>query len=172
VLPQQAVGQAAVRYLAGRGHKRILAAMPAELEVPRFRDARLKGANAEATKRDIRLSVLLTDADPKSRTLALQSVLDQRDAPTAIYAYNDEHALDLLDSLRELGIAVPDDVALLGCDDSPLASASRPRLSSVQLWPRTILKKAVDAVDALVQGKEVKRTLRADPLKVTERDTA
>lgn len=172
LFPQPAIGQTAIRYLVGRRHKRILAVAPKKLEVPRFRDGRLRGARDEAARLRVRLDILLSDEDQRTTGAALHRALRQRNAPTAIYAYNDELALELLDILRDRGVSVPEEVALLGCDDSPIARASRPRLSSVQLWSPSSWEIAADAVDALVQGKKVKRALRAEPLSVSERETS
>lgn len=43
---------------------------------------------------------------------------------TAVFAANDAMALGAMGALREVGLAVPDDVSVAGYDDSPLAAAS------------------------------------------------
>ena len=53
--------------------------------------------------------------------------LERTDRATAIYAFNDELALVALELLREHGLSLPDQMAIIGCDDSPAAERVRPR---------------------------------------------
>ncbi len=52
-------------------------------------------------------------------------------APTAIFAYSDLLAFSVLKAMRELGIAVPGQVALVGYDDIDFAQAIEPALTTV-----------------------------------------
>lgn len=53
-------------------------------------------------------------------------------APTAIFAANDTMAVGALKMLREAGLRVPQDIALVGFDDIPIASAIEPSLTTVR----------------------------------------
>jgi DNA-binding LacI/PurR family transcriptional regulator len=50
----------------------------------------------------------------------------------ALFAASDLMAAGALNVLRAAGRAVPDDVAVVGFDDSPLAAATEPPLTSVR----------------------------------------
>ena len=52
-------------------------------------------------------------------------------APTAIFARNDNTALGVLQALKEQGIAVPEDMSVIGFDNIPLADRVMPAVSSV-----------------------------------------
>jgi GntR family transcriptional regulator, arabinose operon transcriptional repressor len=54
-----------------------------------------------------------------------------QDLPTAIVCYNDEIALRLIDVLREENIKIPDDISIVGFDDSNLAQISEVKLTTV-----------------------------------------
>jgi LacI family transcriptional regulator, galactose operon repressor len=54
-----------------------------------------------------------------------------RELPEALVCYDDKLALALLDALRDRGIRVPDDVALVGFDGIPFAEYANPRLTTV-----------------------------------------
>jgi GntR family transcriptional regulator of arabinose operon len=54
------------------------------------------------------------------------------DMPTALACYNDEMVLSLLDILREKKLKVPQDISIVGYDDSFLAEASEVKLTSVK----------------------------------------
>ena len=51
----------------------------------------------------------------------------------AVIAANDRMAIGLLQGLKELGLQVGKDVALIGCDDSDGARLTDPPLSSIQV---------------------------------------
>jgi LacI family transcriptional regulator len=51
-------------------------------------------------------------------------------APTALFCGNDMIALSAMEGLRRLGLRPGQDVALIGCDDMPLAAHLRPALTS------------------------------------------
>ncbi len=48
-------------------------------------------------------------------------LLSLSDPPTAIFAFNDELALGVLEAARDLSLRVPDDLSVVGCDDTELA---------------------------------------------------
>ena len=53
--------------------------------------------------------------------------------PTAIFTLNDEMAAGVYKAAFKLGLSIPDDLSVVGFDDSPLASRLWPSLSSVRL---------------------------------------
>ena len=61
------------------------------------------------------------------------ALLRADDAPDAIVCGNDLLAADLLKTLRLLGVDVPKDVMVAGFDDSPVAAASTPSLTTMHL---------------------------------------
>lgn len=60
-----------------------------------------------------------------------KSLMRLKNPPTAIFACNDLMAIGVLDAMEEDGIRVPEDVAVVGYDDTLLASVVRPRLTTV-----------------------------------------
>jgi DNA-binding LacI/PurR family transcriptional regulator len=52
---------------------------------------------------------------------------------TAVLAFNDQMALGVVAGLRTLGIAVPDDVSVVGFDDVPMAAMVAPPLTTISL---------------------------------------
>jgi DNA-binding LacI/PurR family transcriptional regulator len=63
--------------------------------------------------------------------MALLSRRDASTRPTAIFAVNDMAALGLLTAARELGIAVPDDLSVVGYDNTPVSRIDHISLTSV-----------------------------------------
>ena len=70
----------------------------------------------------------------ESGVLAGQQLLDRSNRPTAIFASNDEMAAGVIHSARVLGIDVPEELSIIGFDDSPTASHLWPPLTTVR-WP-------------------------------------
>jgi GntR family transcriptional regulator of arabinose operon len=56
----------------------------------------------------------------------------KRERPTAIFCYNDEIALQLFEVLREMRLKVPEDISIVGFDDSQLAEATEIKLTTVK----------------------------------------
>ena len=70
------------------------------------------------------------DFQEGSGTLGLQRLLPA--SPTAIFAASDMMAVGALKALRQAGLRVPDDIALVGFDDVPIAAAVEPALTTVR----------------------------------------
>ncbi len=67
---------------------------------------------------------VLTGNDLETSRGALHDVLALRPAPTAVFAHHDVLAAGLLVECRRLGVRVPDDLAVVGFDDGPVAEAA------------------------------------------------
>jgi len=61
---------------------------------------------------------------------AALAMLSSVDPPDAIYCSNDGMALGALDAARALGVKVPDDLAVVGMDDTPMAAWPAYRLTT------------------------------------------
>jgi LacI family transcriptional regulator len=82
-----------------------------------------------------------------------------RDAPTAIFAANDQMALGAIDAILAAGLSVPDDVSVVGFGGTSVAQHARPALTTVSM-PRYEL--GVAAMDAVLAGLDARST-RIEP---------
>lgn len=57
--------------------------------------------------------------------------LPEGERPTALVCYNDELALQMLETARRIGLSVPKDVSIVGYDDSSLAVATEVKLTTL-----------------------------------------
>jgi len=80
---------------------------------------------------------------------AALELLEVKRRPTAIFATNDSMAIGALSALRESGVGVPEQMAVAGFDDIPLARYMDPPLSSVHV---PICELGARAVDLLLHG--------------------
>jgi LacI family transcriptional regulator len=65
---------------------------------------------------------------------AAAALLDAPDRPTAIFASNDEMAAGAFHAARQRNLTVPDDLSIIGFDDSPIAVHMWPPMTTVG-WP-------------------------------------
>ncbi len=72
------------------------------------------------------------------------SLLDLKDAPTAIFCANDRMAVGCYLALAERGLKIPDDVAVIGYDDEEVARHLSPQLTTVVLPHREMGRWAVE----------------------------
>lgn len=121
------VALCAVRHLVALGHTRIAMVRSTDPETePSFADAdRTAGyrqALAEAgiePRTDYLLTVPHTIAGGVE---AAERLLGLHEPPTAIFAYSDELALAIIQTLRRAHLRVPEDVSVIGVDGHPLAA--------------------------------------------------
>lgn len=78
-----------------------------------------------------------------------RELLGAPDRPTAIMAMSDALAAGALQAARDVGLRVPQDLSVVGFDDSPLASATDPPLTTVA-QPQQ--RKGLDAARLLIRG--------------------
>lgn len=89
----------------------------------------------------------------------LISKTDKKDWPSAFFCTNDTIAVGVVKALIRLGFKVPDDFAVLGYDDSVLATAIEPALTTVQVPKKLMGEKAVECLQELINNKDGIKTV-------------
>ena len=84
---------------------------------------------------------------------AAHRLLDLKLPPTAIFASGDAMALGVMHVAQNRGLRVPADLSVVGFDDLPIASASRPGLSTVRQPIQLMGETAVRMLTALADGE-------------------
>lgn len=125
------VGQLQVDHLASRGYDRLIYALPDQSPRLPIAMARLLGARMECVTLGLDtpevIALPLDRAEIARRLLAL----DRTPGHTAICAYDDQVAIGVLAAMADLGWRVGTDLAVIGCDDLPVASLVTPALTTV-----------------------------------------
>lgn len=83
------------------------------------------------------------------------ALLDLRKPPTAIFAGSDETALGVLEAARTRGLRVPDDLSVVGFDDTQVAHSSSPPLTTVRQPLQQIAAVALRRALQLAAGEKV-----------------
>lgn len=119
----------AVRALAAQGHRRIArVAGLADLAHTQIRDAAF---HAEATALGIEGVLLRTDYTPDQGVRATEQALQSARHPTAFIYDNDIMAIAALGVFARAGVRVPDDVSVIGWDDSLICRHTVPKLTTL-----------------------------------------
>jgi LacI family transcriptional regulator len=141
-----------VRYLVGLGHSRIaFISGPMNVSTARYRREGFLRAMDRAGLLSTTAQNLVEEGD--FTYSGGQVVADRllRQAPTAIFAANDQMALGVLAACRAAGVAVPDQVSVVGFGNTAAAEQAVPGLTTISM-PRHQL--GVDAMHAVLDALE------------------
>ena len=157
-----ATGRQAVEYLWCKGHRRIL-------HLTYHREATAIRDRAEGYRQAMRQH----QANPAIRKVAdglaiMRAVRAYR--PSAIFCHNDWLALTVMRALNQAGLRVPDDISVLGVDNSPTFADLCPDISTLQ-YPMTAV---AERCLAIIQGGFAQSGFAAGPVgrfEIVERRT-
>ena len=84
-------------------------------------------------------------------------LLSQEKRPTAIFAGNDQMAFGVIYAAIEMGLRVPEDLAVIGFDNIPLSSFFVPSLSTIEVPMFTLGTDSMESLVRLMAGEQVSR---------------
>jgi LacI family transcriptional regulator len=84
-----------------------------------------------------------------------QKVLAQTPRPDVIVCSTDSMATGAYQAIRKAGLAIPDDISVVGYNDNPAAEFLLPSLTSVRLFPSEIGASCVDLLVERMEGQGV-----------------
>ncbi|GAA3084014.1 LacI family DNA-binding transcriptional regulator [Rhizobium viscosum] len=108
--------------------------------------------------RIIRLPLVGTD-----RRAAIDDFLSLRDRPRAVFVWSDLDAVPLINAARMSGIRVPEDLAIIGYDNSPMAAMPLVGLTSVDQNAAELGRTAAEILLGRIDGREEARHLLIEP---------
>jgi LacI family transcriptional regulator len=132
VTTDRAGSRAAAAHLLASGRRRLAVITgPAEYGAVRDRSRGFREGLAEADVELDEALVVAGDFCEEGGFAAANTLLDARVPFDGLFAHNDLMAIGALRALRDAGVAVPSDVAVVGFDDLPLAAHTEPPLTTV-----------------------------------------
>jgi len=157
--------QLIVAHLIGHGHKRIgFIAGPSGFSTARERTEGYKGALKAAGLPYDEALVVAANVSTESAALSTRTLFDLPDPPTALAAGNHLTTIGAMHALRELGLRVPDDVALVGFDDFEWADYFEPRLTVIAQPRREIGREAASLLIERIGALDgARKTIRLKP---------
>jgi LacI family transcriptional regulator len=150
--------RAMVRHLLGLGHRRIAHVCGPDENFDS--QERLRGYRDEMQRSvpDVELEVQKGDFSWKAGYVAGRRLAALADRPAAVFAANDVMAVGCLAAFREVGLSVPDDIAVAGFDDIPMAALVNPALTTVRVRIAELGQHALEQL--LLSIESPKRTKR------------
>lgn len=150
---------AAAEYLAQLGHQRI--ALIAGPDGHRSANERLHGFREGLQRNGLTIPPEFIASGGytfESGTRAAEILLSLSPRPTAIFASNDEMAAGVYQVAHRLGVAIPEELSVMGFDDSPIASRIWPPLTTIRMPIRLMSKLAAMQIVTATSGSETQDT--------------
>lgn len=139
---------------------------------------RLAGYRAALEEAGIPFDALLVadgDFSYESGLSAAGTLFDLPTRPTAIFATNDDMAAAVVSEAHRRGLAVPDDVAIVGFDDTPIAVKIWPQLTTVRQPIAEIselaTRRAIDAIRHANKADALTPVTTHIPFAIVERES-
>ncbi|MGI5285882.1 LacI family DNA-binding transcriptional regulator [Nonomuraea polychroma] len=157
----------AIDHLVELGHKRI-----AHIEGPR--SSRCEGYLVAMRRHSLAPYIMVEAADSSEDggRAAAMALLTRDPRPTAIFAANDVVALGVLSAADELGLRVPEDLSVVGYDNTHLSASRHISLTSVD-QPRRAMGRSAAALlsDRIGDPAKVARMREVRPELIVRRST-
>jgi DNA-binding LacI/PurR family transcriptional regulator len=146
--------RAATDHLLDLGHRRIgFISAPLKFMFAQYRQTGYRQAlGARGVAHDGALEVE-GDLTREGGYAAAKRLLALPDRPTAILAASDLMAIGAVQAVREAGLTVPDDVAIVGFDGTPVAAFADPPLTTVRQPAYDIGVRAARMLLEVLQGQ-------------------
>jgi DNA-binding LacI/PurR family transcriptional regulator len=162
----------AVEHLVARG-RRVIATVtgPLDMEVGRTRLRAYRAALEAAGLAYHDDLVAPGDFSQSSGEEGMRALLVRRPDIDAVFCANDPMAAGALGVLRDAGRRVPEDVSVVGFDDSRIALSTHPRLTSVHQSPEAMGRAMVDVVLAAIAEPEAALGRRMLPTRLVVRES-
>jgi LacI family transcriptional regulator len=173
IVDDEAGAALAIRHLLELGHRRIAhVAGPQDADTARRRlrgyRAALRLGGVEAAPE----SVAEASYDEAAGHLAAAALLRLRPRPTALFAANIRIAIGTLSAVRRARLRVPEDVSVIGFDDTPLASYLDPPLTTVRMPLEELGSVAAESLLREIGGRRAESVMVDIPPELVVRGSA
>jgi LacI family transcriptional regulator len=143
----------AVKYMIGLNHKRI-----AYLSYPKIYTGqeRLKGYKQALVDNNIDVDdklIIESGALEENGYNTTKILLNKKNLPTGIFAFNDPVAWGAYKAIKEKGLKIPDDISLIGYADLPQSSLMDVPLTTVRQPRHKIGNVITERIIGRIEGK-------------------
>lgn len=163
-------GRLAARHLIDRGARKI--GHIAGWEGASTQADREAGLIDELTAAGLQLHArAIGDFHPETACKAAREMFAADDPPDGVFVSNDYMAFPVMDVLRyEMGLRIPQDVAIVGFDDVPVASWASYDLTTIRQDSSAMVDATVRSLLASIEGTQPRSSLI--PVQLVERSSA
>lgn len=158
ITDNQLSGRLAAEHLTALGHRQIgIIRGPSNVTPSAQRVTGFARALAEAGLTLPEELQAVGDFHSEAGYIAARKLLSLPKPPTAIFACNDLMAIGALRAIHEAGLAVPDDISLVGHDDIELASYTRPALTTISQPVAELAQTAIQLLLRRIHSPEMEK---------------
>lgn len=176
VVCMKSVVKKALDYLISLGHERI-----GYIGGTGFRDKNdnFHYENREKYFRQYMSNINLLNEDyirigkftPASGYQLMKSIISSGNYPTAFFIGNDSIAIGAYKAIMEMGLSIPGDISIVGCNDISTAQYMVPSLTTIKIYVDFIAQVAVELLqERIVEGRELSKKIVL-PTKLIIRDS-
>ncbi|GAA1277724.1 LacI family DNA-binding transcriptional regulator [Sphaerisporangium rubeum] len=169
-MDNRAGARQAVKYLLGKGRRRIATiAGPQDMGVgvdrlAGYRDALLATGMPEL--------VVFGDFSEASGKEAMTRLLDEHPTLDAVFTASDPMAIGAMQVIKERGKSIPEDIAVIGFDDSPISGHTVPPLTSIHQPLEDMGRQMAQLLVARINGERLEQPVVILDTHLVERGSA
>lgn len=161
----------AVRHLVAMGHRRIALAVGPDRLIPAVRKregftAAVRKYIGDTSEARVQTSLFTVEGGEASARALL------REGATAIVCGSDLMALGAIRAINQAGLRVPEDISVIGFDDSLFMRFTEPNLTTLRQPVGTMSQAVVDLLISAIDGRESSTDLRFAPELIVRGSTA
>ena len=163
----------AVDHLYERGHRKI--GLLAGHFSPQVNEARYKGYVDALSRQGLEINIqYILDIEPtlEAGKGAMSRLLELEERPTAVFCTNDTVAAGAMKAVIRAGLRIPEDVAIIGFDDSSVSRVVEPELTTVRIDMDQMGRLATEKLFDLIEGIPFTETRIVIPTELVVRSSS
>lgn len=152
--PNHLIGRLQARHLLSRPDRQLVFASLSDDRTDPFGPDRERGVFDEAEAEGaLQPAVIAVSLDKDQATAAVTAVVNQMPGiALGVCCYNDDVAIAVLSAARELGLKVPDEIAVVGVDRTAIGQLVEPPLTSIAVDMPAMISSLIGDLDVLKEG--------------------
>jgi DNA-binding LacI/PurR family transcriptional regulator len=171
VVDLQTAATEAMALLLRSGRKRIALLGQHHADV---KDGRMVAYSAAMAAASLPIKLIHTPENTYTRACgyeALRNYIQQEGVPEAVFCMNDTFAVGCYRALQETGLRIPDDVAVIGCDDTEEGSFLSPSLTSISQPIDALCRGGWELLKRRMEDRKCERQHTVIPASLTRRES-
>lgn len=162
----------AMRYLIEKGHRKI--GLIAGQFSPHIYSSRYNGYVDVLRESGLEIDFrFIQDVEPtlEAAEQCVTAMLYSTERPTALFCTNDTIAIGAVKAVLRAGLRIPEDMSIIGFDDSEISHIIEPELTTVRVQTRMMGEIAAQKLIAMIHGEIVNEHMIETPTELIRRKT-